>query len=157
MDTVTIIAITVGLILGIVHVFIDTGIGKLIDRAFEILGLQWGKGPLRAQANWHGSHLMISLVNGGKHAMRLAGLQGRNGDDKPIFPVPGIGKRLPVGDDKDGAFRELARLQIEAGESVELFLGRTDLLDLDCRRLVIVDSNARIWPVSGYVLGNAND
>jgi len=150
MDTSTIIACAAGLLLGAMHIAVDGGIGKLIDCAFAAVGLQSGKGPLDAMTVWRGDWLVVSLKNQGRHNMQLAGIQGTDGRNGRVFPVPSL--EVITSRDKEQAFRDLAKVAIGPGKGTAVFFERTELVDLDCRELAIVDRNARLWPVENFEL-----
>lgn len=154
MDTATIIACVVGAFVAAAHLAIDGGIGKLIDWAFAAIGLQSGKGPLLAKSAWQGERLAIALRNQGRHRMRLAGIQGTDGGRKLVFPKPSLDKDGNRDDASAAAIRDFSRMEIEPGETRMIFLERSELLEMDCHALAIIDSNARIWPVADYGLGD---
>lgn len=156
MDTATIIACVVGAFVAAAHLAIDGGIGKLIDWAFAAIGLQSGKGPQLAKSAWQGERLAIALRNQGRHRMRLAGIQGTDGGRKLVFPRPRLEKNGNGGDSVEEAFRDFSKMEIEPGETRVIFLERSELLEMDCRALAIIDSNARIWPVADYGLGEGS-
>jgi hypothetical protein len=138
----TIAAIAVGLVMFVGHLLVDNWIGRLIDWAFAAVGLQSGKGPLVARVERRDTRLALTLENRGKHRLRLAGLQGRDGNDKLVFPTPYV----------DGAAaRQPPKMVIESGESQTIFLDPRELATLDCRTLAVIDSNAHSWVVTGFV------
>ena len=150
MDTITIAAIVIGLLLGICHFFLEIRIEKLIDRAFAALGLQSGMGPLPVTSEAKGTRLVLTLTNQGRHAVRIAGIQGRNRDDKPVFPIPSLDEQISHEPTEEEARRAITRLTIEPGASRQVFLQPDELSELGCRKIAVIDSNAKFWPVAGF-------
>lgn len=150
MDSITITAIVIGLVLGLCHFVLEIRIENLIDRAFAALGLQSGNGPLVVTAEREGQKLILTLANQGRHAMRIAGIQGRNQDDKPVFPIPMLERHADRSMTEKEARREFTKLTVEPGECQVVHLDQSELTELNCRKLAVIDSNAKFWPITGY-------
>ncbi len=150
MDKVTAISVAVVIALVLGHLLVDRGIEGLIDRAFRCFGLTSGKGPLLARIDASGDRLAVTMENRGKHQLRLAGLQGRDRNDKCVFPRPFSGEPglHPATDEEDR--RRFAKAVLDPGEARRVFLDRSELLALDCRALAIIDTNAQVWMVEGF-------
>lgn len=152
MDTATIIACLIGALLAAVHMAVEGGIGKLIDWTFAAVGLQSGKGPLIATAKWREDQLEVSLENLGRHKMLLAGIQGIDGYNRQVFPTPRLEPDATRVIARDDACRDFAKLELTTGRVVMVFFERSEVLDLDCRSLSIIDRSARLWPVAHFEL-----
>lgn len=111
------------------------------DVIFDLFYLGSGKGgPLRVHAEWDGGVLVLKLKNEGKRKLKFAAVVGYDQDNKKVFP------------NADLAIGAL----FEPKQTYEIKINKNELLDLDCRRLVVMDTRGNQWDVEGFSLEMLN-
>ena len=68
--------------------FIDNALDRVFGWLFRKVGLQSGNGPLLVRSKVQGEQLLLSLENQGKDALKLAAVEGRDGNQKKCYPAP---------------------------------------------------------------------
>jgi len=150
MDLIAIIGIAVGLMIVVLLIVVDEAFYKLFGWLFTLFGLQSGKGPLIARVSARNERLELTIENRGKHKVRLAAVEARDGSQKRHFPTPCLDEQdLADASDEGAAHKQFATIVLDPGEARIVFLDPAELASLDCRTLSILDSNGRAWPVEG--------
>jgi hypothetical protein len=155
MDPFTIIAIIVGVAITLFLIFVEDSFEKLfgwlLRGPFRLLGLQTGKGPLAAHASVQGDRLEITLENRGKHELKLAAVEGRDGNQKRQYPEPLLADQdSGAASGKAEAHKQFGKVALQPGESRTVALDAAELAAMDCRTLSVIDADGKYWPVEGF-------
>ena len=136
---------------------VDDAWDSLSNWALTKVGWPSGQGPLVVVAERNGDKLALNILNHGRAKIRLAAVEGRDGDNQRRFPTPYI----PTNDQKaipteKQAFTHFGEIVLDAGDSQIVELRVADLLDSGCSSLAIIDSNGKSWPVQRFSVDELN-
>ncbi len=131
--------------------FIDHVFDGFFEWLFCKAGLQSGNGPLVVGSRSQGKKIILSLENKGKYAMKLAAVEGIDGNQKKCYPVPYLEKdAFFTGDEKRERFKQFAGMKLKPGKESTVILDQDELAALGCLTLGILDQRGNKWPVCGF-------
>ena len=114
----------------------------------RLLGVASGKGPLTVTAVDQGGDLLLTLTNDGKTNLRLVAIAGRDQRGKTISPTPYEAKGARAGKGEKISFlRQVSAFKLSSGDSIQIFLDKSELASLGCQSLSVIDTNGGDWPV----------
>ena len=149
---VIIIGATVGLGFALVYYLVDETSYKTVGYLFRILGLQSGKGPLVIRATTQDLRLTLTLENRGTDRLKLAAVEGRDGNQERHFPTPYLDEAsFRSASSQSTAHRQFSKVVLGAGESRTVILDLAELVDMDCRTLAVIDTNGHAWPLKDEI------
>ena len=154
MDLNVIIYAVIGLVCAVLVgllFFVDNVFGSVVNWFFAKVGGVSGRGPLVVVAERDGDELALNIQNQGHATLKLAAVEGRDRNKQRHFPKPLFAEDnqndLPTERQALTRFSEIV-LNPEESQVVKLMV--TDLLDLGCSSLAIIDSNGKSWPVQRF-------
>jgi hypothetical protein len=147
---IAIVAAVVGLGLAAAYFLCDEAFYRTIGWLFRMLGLQSGKGPLVIHTTTHGEKLILTLENQGTDRLKLAAVEGRDGNQKRHFPRPYLDEESFRSASAKNVAQQFSKIALGPGESRTFILDLAQLTNMDCRTLAVLDTNGHAWPVEGF-------
>jgi len=149
MDTITIIAILMGLSLGIFFSLVDEALDKMFKPIFRLIGLKSSTGPIRIQASRKDHIIKFEISNQEKGKAMLGAIKGVDRSGQKDFPVP----FTSAAEDGDGIpekrVRELrkhfAYENMPSGSTKSFFLDAGELAGGDLNAIRLLGRDDIYW------------
>ena len=133
--------------------FIDNAFDGFFEWLFCKAGLQSGNGPVVVGSKSQGDKIILILENKGKYGIRLAAVEGLDGNQKKCYPVPCLEKDdFFTGDEKRKRFKQFSGIVLKPGKEITVILNQDELMALGCLTLAVLDQRGNKWPVRGFGL-----
>ena len=151
MDTITVVAITAGLILPGIFSYTEGAFEKLLNPIFRLIGIQSSTGPINITVIKKDKFIALTLKNNGKDKAKMVAILVTDEKGKKVFPIPYL-HESQVGEEMEekkakGFRKRLLSIKIEQGTEKTLFLNPTELEGNDLGKLGLLDSNGKFWQV----------
>lgn len=131
--------------------FIDNALARVFGWLFRKVGLQSGNGPLLVRSKVQGEQLLLSLENQGKDALKLAAVEGRDGNQKKCYPAPYLeAQDFRAGHEERVRFKQFAGIILARAEVRIVILDQDELVALGCRSLAVLGQRGNKWPIPGF-------
>ncbi len=132
-------------------VFIDNAFDRIFGWLFRKAGLQSGNGPLMVRSKVQAEQVLLSLENQGKDALKLAAVEGRDGNQKKCYPAPCLeAQDFRAGNEEGARFKQFAGITLARGEVRIVILDHDELAALGCLTLTVLDQRGNKWPVCDF-------
>jgi hypothetical protein len=87
-----------------------------------------------------GEQVLLSLENQGKDALKLAAVEGRDGNQKKCYPAPYLeAQDFRAGHEEGVRFKQFAGITLAPEEVRIVILDQHELAALGCRTLAVLD------------------
>ena len=88
MDTITVVAITAGLILPGIFSYTEGAFEKLLNPILRLIGLQSSSGPIDITVIKKDKFIALTLKNNGKGKAKMVAILVTDEKGKKVFPIP---------------------------------------------------------------------
>lgn len=121
---------------------------SIFERLLELVGLKSGRGPLVINAQEVDEELVIDIRNDGSRAVSIHFIDGTDHRDQKVVqaPIPPNERYSRKRADRGIVTRCEAR-KVAGKGNLQIGLSLKLLQDLNCKQLMVMDGNAKDWPV----------